>query len=205
MARARVVERDAWIALAELCLDLDAPLLDVPADLAVKFGDDWRRRGLKLGLHGTLAGFSIGGLGCEVIWHEHKSGGYMSGGGYWSQGIKSFSCDSWRELVGRITAAREAIELIRRGMPWTWHDKPRATNPLRATVVMRAEYEREEAQGFAHEIEETGKPPEAWAVRHMLGLRVIAEQRGLFHLPRQINERPAATHPVRIDVDVHVE
>lgn len=123
--RNRITEEHAWLALAWLCKDLDTVMLNCPAHIAERHESTWRIHGFKLGLHGTQAGLSIHGM--SVVYYEASREGYRSGGGFWTDGLSSLAGDTWRELVGRINAAREGIELARcalpagRGLPWEQH------------------------------------------------------------------------------------
>lgn len=116
MTRQRVTEESAWLALAWLCKDLDVPMLDCPAHIVEKHIDFWRQHGVRCELHGTQAGLAIYGM--SVVYYKAAVGGYRSGGGYWHDGLYALAGDTWRELVGRIGAAREGVELARKGPPW---------------------------------------------------------------------------------------
>lgn len=117
MKRERITEEHAWVALVWLCKDLNVVMLNCPADIVAKHADHWERLGVKLGLYGTQAGLAIYGM--SVVYYEPARDGYRSGGGFWTDGLSSLAGDTWRELVGRINAAREGIAMARDGMPWT--------------------------------------------------------------------------------------
>jgi hypothetical protein len=117
MANHRFIEEDAWIALSALCVDLDVPMLDCPTHIVEKYSAMWQRQEVRVALRGCRAGLSICGM--RVVWYKAAEGGQRSGGGYWTDGVSNIDgSGSWRELCGRIAAAREGIELVRRGLPW---------------------------------------------------------------------------------------